>query len=202
MKAQGFDQLFRAAGGAPSTAGETPVATRCGGGKNRRLAAAPLKNGIGECGVLAINMAPLRGLGQSMIMSFFGHILVRAHDSPFGVNESVAERTLLRRTPNTGLSVKVMPAEPGTVQSIPGARIVQRSQSHGKRRERSTLDFPFSAAHVFFHVRRDVIEIKGLVDPASEKQNRGMVHVAINIHPSGVWSYTFRTSPVLRLQTR
>jgi hypothetical protein len=29
-----------------------------------------------------------------------------------------------------------------------------------------------------------------------------MVHVAINIHPSGVWSYTFRTSPVLRLQTR
>jgi hypothetical protein len=37
---------------------------------------------------------------------------------------------------------------------------------------------------------------------AAEKQNRGMVHVAINIHPSGVWSHTFRTSPVLRLQTR
>ena len=39
------------------------------------------------------------------------------------------EEALWRRTPNAGLNAKVVPAQPGTVQSIPGARMVQRCQS-------------------------------------------------------------------------
>ena len=59
--------------------------------------------------------------------------------------------------------------------------MVQRCQSCCQRGEGSGLDFAFGAAHVFFHIRRDVIEIKRLVDPGQirDRFQHALSHVLV-----------------------